>query len=266
MTFELKNKGLIALDLDGTTVEGKNPPSKEVAKGLKSFSEEGWKIAFVTGRSLGWVKGLLKDLDFPYELAVQNGALGLSFPSGRQLFKNYLNTFAAEKANDIPLPYALYTGDEKDTVYWQPDRYSKIEREYLRSRIEAFQENWIDDWILPKEAAAFKWFGKQHVMEELGLQLVALGFQCTPIKDPFDASVTICQATHPKANKGEALRQLQNGVMGPTIAAGDDMNDFPLLQAADIAIAMPKAPEALRDLAHFIADRGLISALKEATK
>jgi hydroxymethylpyrimidine pyrophosphatase-like HAD family hydrolase len=50
------------------------------------------------------------------------------------------------------------------------------------------------------------------------------------------------------------------------VAGGDDENDLSLLQAADVKIAMPHAPEILRKIADFMAppveEQGIIHALK----
>jgi hypothetical protein len=54
------------------------------------------------------------------------------------------------------------------------------------------------------------------------------------------------------------------------IAAGDDENDISLLNAADTKIAMSHAPEALQQVADFIApptkDCGIIKALQLALR
>jgi hydroxymethylpyrimidine pyrophosphatase-like HAD family hydrolase len=266
MTFPLKNKGIIALDLDGTVTEGKNPPSKAMADGLNQFHLDGWQIAFITGRSLNWVRSLLAGLPFPYFLAVQNGAYGLTFPEGSPCFKRYISGDYAAEVAPLRIPLARYSGDTNDTVYWEPETYTPFMQSYLERRIAAYGEEWVASSFQPAEVAALKAFGTESEMEAAAVFLRSRGFQCTPIRDPFDPLVFIAQATHPLASKGEALKFFKRKVPGRVIAAGDDLNDISLLQEADVAIAMPQAPEILKQHATLIAQEGLLSALKEATQ
>lgn len=259
MTFGFKNKGLIALDVDGTVVEGKNPPSKEVQEGLRELYDLGWKIAFITGRPLGWVKGLLKDLNFPFDLAVQNGALALSYPGERLLFRH---TVDPDKVS-TSLPFVSYVGDEKDTVFWKPMSFSPELRSYLIERFQTYGENWVEGET-KGVLTSLKWFGGEEEMAALSFSLEEQGFHAAYIRDPFHPEVFIVQATHPQANKGDALKELSVGVEGKIIAAGDDRNDLLLFNEADFSIAMPQAPSELIEAADRVADKGLIQALKDA--
>ena len=50
------------------------------------------------------------------------------------------------------------------------------------------------------------------------------------------------------------------------LAAGDDLNDISMLQAADIKIVMPAAPKEMHPMATILANDGIIEALKLATQ
>ncbi len=64
------------------------------------------------------------------------------------------------------------------------------------------------------------------------------------IRDPFGEDRYVAQATAHGVNKGDAAMRFAEykGGGGPIIAAGDDRNDLPMLQTADLAIVMGSAP------------------------
>lgn len=264
-------KGIIALDLDGTVIHDGKSPSEGVTEYLAKAFEEGWQIIFITGRSLQWVKRALKAIPFPYILAVQNGALILEMPGEKELHRRYLDAAVYAMVDDISCeawtPYALYTGDETDKVYWDPDHYKPDMQDYLRRRIDFYQENWENSSFKPESFSALKWIGEEALIQKVAEKVrKKAGLYCVVIKDPFDNSKYIAQATHPMATKGEALSLLRAGKKGVVIAAGDDHNDEPLLLAADIKIAMPQAPESLKNLADIVATEGLIKGLENARR
>ena len=67
-----------------------------------------------------------------------------------------------------------------------------------------------------------------------------LGLHVPVIKDPFSNEFYVVQATHPDVSKGKALFDLvmRLGAQGTIIAAGDDLNDISMFEAANIRIAM----------------------------
>ena len=90
-------------------------------------------------------------------------------------------------------------------------------------------------------------------------------------RDPFNPDYYVIQATHPKATKGEVLKDFIqiNQIRGPLIAAeGDDNNDLSMLKIADIKVVMANAPEELLKLADVIAPPanhdGIVQGLRQA--
>ncbi|MDP1836633.1 MAG: HAD family hydrolase [Chlamydiales bacterium] len=272
--------GLIALDMDGTiTTESRTIPD-EVVTFLANLYQEGWAIAFITGRTLWSSHHALEAIPFPFFLAVQNGALIISMPFREIVFKHYL-----DKDNLLALSAAckghstdvvVYSGAEfDDRCYYRPPAFQQRVLDYVKRRREAYEEIWdvlpaFED--LPIGAfASTKSFGTYE--ELLVLSTIfenEFNLQAPINRDPFQDGWYVLQTTAGIVNKGLAVRDLRKRVAGDgiVIAAGDDLNDLPLLLAADVKVAMANAPKVLLDVADFVAppasELGIIAGLQQA--
>ncbi|MCB1112609.1 MAG: HAD family phosphatase [Chlamydiales bacterium] len=273
-------KGIIALDIDGTVTAKIHQIDPKVVATLEEFAAKGWQLAFITGRTFRWGYASLKPLKFPYYLAVQNGALCLKMPERTTVIKHYLTDGLIPSLDDYfadkDVDYVIYSGyEDDDRCYYRPARFSGQWLDYLKGRTEALQENWVAvddfDFLKGKTFASMKTFMTQEEADPASLVLESRYHLHAPvIRDPYDSNVMVVQGIDKKVSKGYVVRELRQ-IMGkdlPVIAAGDDLNDLPLLQAADIKIAMGSAPTQLQDIADIIAppatELGLISALYQA--
>jgi hydroxymethylpyrimidine pyrophosphatase-like HAD family hydrolase len=91
------------------------------------------------------------------------------------------------------------------------------------------------------------------------------------IRDPLGEDIYLILVTAKEGTKGKALHRIKDlvGNAGPTIAAGDDLNDISMLEEADIRIVMEGAPKEMLSLATIIGRHGkhhaIIEALTKAT-
>lgn len=271
-------RGIIALDIDGTITNHHTQLQPEVKSFLKFLAEE-WLLVFITGRAFTWAYEILREIDFPYYLAVHNGAIVFQMPAKTIVTKKLIDVsrlpsidlLFADQLND----YILYPENEGSTVcYFRPDRFTSEVLTYLKRRSENFFEKWIplpDFEHLPfDDFFALKYFGSLVESEKIAGLLEKQHLHAPIIKDPFDLNVHIIQATHREVSKGSTLLQLKTLLLpdGISIAAGDDNNDATMLDAADIKVVMATAPNSLLQIAHVIAppakEMGIISGLKKA--
>lgn len=275
-------KGTIALDIDGTiTAEPHNLPPN-VVNYFQSLHENGWRFIFITGRTFKWGYEVLKWLPFNYFMAVQNGAIILEMPTRTILSKKYIDRSIFPLMDRIchgePTDYVLYSGYERnDVCYYRPQFFSKELLSFVQARVKALGEDWraVSSYseVKDQEFPSIKCFGHlasaqrivKNIQQEIGLHVPV-------IRDPFDETYYVVQATHPEINKGQALRDLLalKGGGGVIIAAGDDNNDRSMLENADCKIVMQTAPEDMQAAADVIApsaaECGIIQGLKDALK
>ncbi len=271
---------LITLDIDGTITDHHSGLSSETVEFFHSLHNQGYHLAFITGRSFDWGHQVLHALSIPYYFAIHNGAIIMEMPTRKILAKKYINSSIFPVLDEIcknePSDYAVYGGYEADDVcYYRPQKFDSELLSYIERRVASFKENWqpqnnYDD--LPINSfASVKCFGKRESAERLSSKIAdQLHLHAPMIRDPFDNEYYVIQATHPEADKGEALVTLKSLIDGCeyTIAGGDDLNDIPMLQKADFAIAMETGPAEVLSIGDIIApaasENGIIQGIKHA--
>lgn len=276
----MKQKGWIALDIDGTITLDKYSVPREVTAYLRGLQKEGWNIAMATGRPFAFAAMALSEFDFPYTFLAQNGSLALEMPEQKLLFKKYMTSRAIpllEAAYEgIGSDFLIYAGYEKgDFCYWRPDRFSGEDLAYLEELQTRQREGWreVERFDAPEigDFPLIKCFGPKERMEKVVTRLKREAiFEVARIRDPHEEGYEILLVTDRTASKGASLNDVfaRKGRGERVIAAGDDANDVSLFEVADLKIAMAHAPEFLRKEATFIApptrELGIIQALNQA--
>lgn len=270
-------KGVIAFDIDGTLTHRLDWIDPKVVCFLNEQVEQGWQVAFLTGRIFMFAERILKHFDFPYIVAVQNGADILDMPSKKVLQRNY---FSCDILPQIEHAYQgqkedfiIYAGIEKgDFCYYRPERFSKKMHEYL-DMLKALSDKWHSSNFIFEKGTRFpliKSFGEKRAMQDLYAQLKEnQALEVSIIRDPIDPKLYLNLITDHSASKGHTIQFLRDYLKSPlVIAAGDDHNDLKMLKQADVAIAIETAPEEVLSIADIIAKPaeklGIIDAVKEA--
>lgn len=270
-------KGWIALDIDGTVTDARHTIPHAVRSYLKDLVAKKWNIVFLTGRTFSYSFSALKELDFPYFLAVQNGADILKMPEKKILFQNYLQESILRELEQIYKgrneDYLIYAGVEKgDFCYYRPQRFSLELLTYLEEIKALSPEPWqaLDSFTFSHEMRfpLIKCLGSEQEMCEVQEKLQKLKVvQVARIRDPMTQELFLNLITHQGVTKGKAIQHLSKGD-GPIIAAGDDRNDLSMFEVATVSIAMETAPQEVLDGADLIAKSaskmGIITALEQA--
>ncbi len=276
----MKKRGVLALDIDGTLTGESHHIPDGVAHYLKDLSVN-WEIFLITGRSFTFAETTITKLEFPFYLAVQNGADILTMHDKKLILRNYIDretllnidALLSDEAED----FLLYSGFELgDFCYYRPKRFS----EELLKHFEELKRFSPTDWhevetLEIDEQQSFpliKYFAKEsesYRIEELISRMDHLSVSV--IRDPLNPAYHMAMITHADANKGTSLKKLLShaNMHGPVIVAGDDNNDLPMLELADCKIVMETAPSHMLRHADIVAkastEMGIISALQKAT-
>lgn len=274
----VSHQGVIALDIDGTVAGLDHTVPAPVERYLRGLSEEGWRLAFVTGRTFSYAWTTLQTITFPFLFAPENGATLLQMPERKIVRKSYfeiervkeLESAAAAIATDV----LLHTGiEEGGSCFYRPERLDEELLRYLKRREELSCEPWFPVHDFPRQElshfAYAKCFGTREELDIFVDHLEGRGrWGVSVIRDPLRPPYCVALITHPDGGKGGVVRQLRQLFSGPVIAAGDDLNDLPMLKEADYSIAMEGAPEPLLEVATVVAPSaercGIIEGVERA--
>lgn len=278
-------KGTIALDIDGTIMDPKQGPSlsDEVAIFFTSLHKEGWQFIFITGREFVYAMGPLSKLNFPFYLAVQNGADLLKMPEHEHIRSFYfdesvvldLEKLFEKRRGD----FLLYVGYEKgDFCYYRPHHLSEEMKEYLQGMqrrsarpwkaVEHFKISSQKNFPMIKIIGSKEDFAGMELLEAKLLKNHSL--QWVTIKDPKTDHYHYLLITDYRASKKEAISYFfkESSLQRPLIVAGDDYNDKEALLFGDIRVVIEDAPPSLKAIADIIAPsaqhQGIIKGLNQA--
>jgi HAD superfamily hydrolase (TIGR01484 family) len=219
---------VVAFDLDDTlTTHGTLEPATFAA--LDAARRRGWIVLIVTGRSAGWVDGLIKLL--PVDGVVgENGALLSFWAAGK----------AGRKAREEPRK-----------LYWTPQGYAAAPPEGMAARRDSAAKLILKDFPLARVASdqPYRLYDlaidfAEEVDPPLGLDVA------DAIKCRFEELGAVAKVSSIHVNgwwgafsKVEGLRELMETRWGLSlesdlIYAGDSPNDAPLFEAAGMSVGV----------------------------
>ncbi len=238
----MKYKALM-LDVDGTliTYDYEASPTKKVIEAIKKAQEK-VTVCLVTGRSLNSVLRIYRKLELTRGYAsADNGALIVDLITNKTIYEQFIE-------ND-DLEFILKTlTDENITFYIKDERTRKDEaKEYL-----PYEKG------MPLKNVSMIFTDEVFTLEQTHTILKKLNNPSITInrgrhKDPNKYSFHI---THVKATKMygiQKISELLNIKHEEIIGVGDSYNDFPLLMASGLKVAMGNAIDDLKEVADYIA-------------
>jgi len=271
-------KGILVLDIDGTAAAKDGVLTDKAALYFEQKQKEGWLLAFFTGRIFPYAVNALGKLRVPYTLAVQNGADILLMPENKVIHRTY---FLRDTALDIAKEFekhhfVLYAGyDQGDFCYYNPSNFSKEMEDYLHKLQSLTSSDWVPvsdfSTIEQKAFPLLKGIGDpDHMDLILSRILKNHDLSGSVIGDPIEPMRSLLLIGAEDATKGHALDAVLDyyGIDGPSIGAGDDRNDVPLLQKVNIPIVMSTAPDDIQKIGRLIAESatkdGVLDAIDQA--
>jgi hypothetical protein len=263
----------IALDIDGTITKERNFIPQPVLSFLEEVAKE-HMLMFITGRSYAFALPMVQNLTFPFFWASQNGAMIFQMPKKTLVYKQYLTPedllSVEEASNTYHCSFVLYTGFEGIEDYFKTPLLDKESvRNIIEPPVKPLKEIHLFDKV--SNVSLVKCTGPYAVLQEVQAFLQKKQLSCFLISHPFVEECYFLLVTHQDVDKGKAIKNLlslQNKSNMQIIAAGNDQNDLPLLEAAHIRIVMEDAPKNLLQKATIVAPAaekfGIIQALQQA--
>lgn len=250
---------LIALDLDGTVVNGRNEIPQCNIDALRACHAAGIQLAFLTGRRPRTATKHLDVIGLPALVATNSGSLLWEYPAWNSLRQQFFPP-------ELVQPIAAMLAPHSVNFYVDSQRHG-FEFFYLERHHSSEMECYLERWGLQArritDAAEMSGYDiTQIAMPNTREESTRL---CDEVISRFDGQVLAmavrwpllnkCIALeifHPDANKGTAIEffadrlKLENL---DVLAAGDDVNDLAMLCWAGHGVAMPDASPELVEIA-----------------
>ena len=267
------NKKIFFADLDGTLLNDNKEITPLTFQTLKEWTEKGHKLVLCTGRPLDSVKRVYKNLGFEnfsnMYLIGYNGGEIYDCTTNTLLHRKALTYDQAKKCFEIAKRYNIHIQTFNDTHI-----LTASDDEELRFYRKAVLTPAIftDDFMpyLDKEpckcVAIFL-----HNKELIPTFSDAITKELSPDVSVMTSTPNYTEMIPSSSGKGISVEWLCNHLNIPlenSLAAGDEMNDISMLQAAGVGIAMLNGRDFVKEIATITTKEdnnhdGLVSILKE---
>ena len=255
--------GLVALDLDGTTLNDEGRLGERTRAAFKAAMERGVHIVIATGRS---VKGLPQEMlgmdGIDYAIT-SNGALITDLRTGERIYKNCIAPESADMIIDylstLDLYYECFTGDvaymdesfdneEMLSKYGTPPgsmNYVRTTRTPVPNLLQFMRDHREDieniNVIFADPEYRLSMFDEFRKIPGI-----------TPTSS-LKRNIELGGETTSKATAMVELGKMLGVEPERIMACGDSLNDMAMMQAAGVAIAVDNASQQLKDIATFVA-------------
>ena len=252
---------LIALDLDGTTLNNEGKLSEGNRKALQKAADQGVNIVVATGRPFCALPEEILDFEPVRYVLTSNGARITDLHEGKAFYENCIAPHAVEASVEMlePLDYILETF---------VDGVAYIEGWYYRQVDETRESFRGVEYILKTRKPMDDFYGfmleNKDKLENINVNFTDLSekpamkikLETLPdvtITSSFDHNLEIGGAT---TSKAEALRQMGRLLDIKTdemMAVGDSPNDIAMLSVAGIPVAVGNAKPEVKQIAKYVA-------------
>lgn len=252
---------LIALDLDGTTINDDRVISRRNREALQRAADQGVNIVVATGRPFSALPEDVFEIDAIRYVLTSNGASITDLKENKTFYENCLSPLATEASVALLREHSyIIECFVKGIAYIDGDYYRQVKQTGLSFRDVEYiltTRNPVDDvfqFMLDHKGHVeninvnFEDISEKPVMREKLLTIPE-----TTITSSFPHNLEIGGAT---TSKAEALRQMGKllGIeSGEMMAAGDSPNDIAMLLACGLPVAVGNATEEVKAVAKYIA-------------
>ena len=255
---------LIAIDMDGTLLDGESQIPEEFWPVLERAHELGVTIAPASGRQLATLQNQFGEgLSFIAEngtaIAHEGEIIHTSVLPSAAVFRILDALEAVTVDYDVVLctPTVGYVSENAN-----PDTFTQLEKYYYSRQTVADLHQVVEKSDIIKVAIYCAAGSEEHIAPVI--------FKAIPDHNVAISGQAWVDVMPAGANKGTALHHMADTLgidIAETAAFGDYLNDYELLQEAGTAVAMDNAHPQLKDVADVIApsnlDHGVITVLTE---
>lgn len=247
---------LIALDLDGTSVQPSGEIGPRLLKAVTDAQARGVHVLLATGRMVQSARRYWLDLKLnPGPLIAYNGGQAVTMPDESVIFRHGLSSeaahFVVQKALEYDLLAQVYIGDEMWISREDSRARHYIESNHIPAWVRSGDE--IFDW--PQAPIKILLQADSTTLDQFRpvIEAHASDFNYRVFKSQQDYLEIVQQGV----GKGPALQEVCQSlgiVSSQVMAIGDAENDIDMLRWCGFGVAMGQAPASVKRVARFVTD------------
>lgn len=264
----MKKVRALLVDFDGTIA---NPHTGEldpvIVKAIQNVLKHGYICSIATGRPyFGRIQEVCRMFGLTSPQIVHGGAEIRNPQDDSILWSTYIEDKDAKSIIEYLLKRKIYFCVEKDHSVFTPDGKRGIYSEtFTPKKVTDAVIQKIPKIIIPSSLNSLSFDDLLAIIDDLEKKLNTIHIIRGKVGDHFGLDITAGGATKHTA----ALEYMKMLGLLPeeVVGVGDGYNDYPLLTACGIRVAMGDAPEEVKDIADMIApsweEHGLAEAIKK---
>ncbi|MDE7116639.1 MAG: Cof-type HAD-IIB family hydrolase, partial [Muribaculaceae bacterium] len=227
---------------------------------------EGKLFTVATARTPATVAGIIKDVEMNLPAIVFTGAAIWNPASGKYSDIRYMNPDTAVRLAETyrkeKFPIFHFTlENDVINIYHIGGKLNELERQFMEERLHSPYKRFHisptgEDIIPPDISKTIIFYGMQptHLAEAIHERVSGLpGCRHQCYHDIYGQEIALVDAFAPDATKANAvLRMKEKTGADRVVAFGDNLNDIPMLQAADVAVAVENALPEVKEIADIV--------------
>lgn len=250
---------LLAIDVDGTLLNGKNQITERTIKAIKKAKEKNVEIVLATGRVLKSALHYADMLKLDSHVVACNGAI-LVDRERKIILRKPIEKNRLEKIMEIGHDMSTYFHFYNEDTFFTRT-YVKEVVDYYSSEKGKFQGQSIDVHIYEKttdiinrnDLDIFKFLFIDNDLKKLGRVRERINsIEGISTSKSWINNIEVMEEEVSKGKTLEHLCALMNISMANTMAIGDNENDLTMIEAAGLGVAMGNGAKLVLERADYI--------------
>lgn len=268
---------LYVSDLDGTLMQPDATISSRAVSLINAAVADGKLFTVATARTPATVAGILRDVDMRLPAVVMTGAAFWDPATGRYSHECHFAPSAAAALVDVyratATPTFLFTLDrDMIDIYHIGGELNGIQRRFVEERAHTPYKRFHlrddgGDTLPPdfsKVILLYTMLPDARAFSTYGLISALPGVRAQYYHDIYGPETGILEAFADGATKARAVRALAASTGADRVVCfGDNINDLPMMAAADLAVAVGNALPEVREAADIVIGPNTADAVAE---
>ncbi len=270
---------IIAIDLDGTSLNGFGQMTINTREHIKEASRRGVETIIASGRNINAIKAIAEEIGTINYIIAGNGAIIYDFIKNEILYENYIPKKKALEIIDIceknSIYYSVYTNRtiitnclKYNVLYYNKENEKKEDikkthitlTENVYDYVKNMNEEVLKIFICDKEKTIFRSILKKFEQVK-NIDILDVSHMCRKMIKQGTLDVPIeyyyTEISSTEVDKWNALEILLKKFKinkQDVIAIGDNMNDKKMIKEAGLGVAMGNSEPSVKELADYITD------------